>query len=339
MTQGVKKTGPTIKELQEEFGGAGKFYIPEEEHYMLENEDWRYDKWPEFFMGKNVSDFYHKDIEEKLNALEEEENKILEMEAQRRALADESSDSDGISKADLDACIKKVKGKINIIKIKSKLKSKRRASSRIRDLNEMTEDLKERGIDVNEQTLATRVKNPRRIADLEEAADRHAKEVLGLSDDSDDDSDVDGDAKLKAEEGEKRGRKGRETEKKQKLLGKRRRDADSDEEMADGDSSDGGIDQEIRGSLGKNRRSMTPAQRKISAKKIIRDRTASRREGSEPKRLDYKLVPEEQIRLAKKINSMWKHKIQRNEADREITVKRPKHLFAGKMSNGKRDWR
>ena len=75
--QGVKKTGPTIKELQEEYGGAGRFYIPEEEHYMLEKEDWRYDKWPEFYQGKNVADFYDADIEAKLNALEEEEDKIL----------------------------------------------------------------------------------------------------------------------------------------------------------------------------------------------------------------------------------------------------------------------
>ena len=49
VTKGVKKTGPTVKELQEEFGGAGNFYIPVEEHYILENEDWRYDRWPEFF--------------------------------------------------------------------------------------------------------------------------------------------------------------------------------------------------------------------------------------------------------------------------------------------------
>lgn len=78
--KGIKKTGPTIKQLQEEFGGAGKFYIPEEEHYILENEDWRYDKWPEFYDGKNVADFYDADIEAKLNALEEEEDKFLQME-------------------------------------------------------------------------------------------------------------------------------------------------------------------------------------------------------------------------------------------------------------------
>ena len=44
---------------------------------MLEKEEWRYDKWPEFFMGKNVADYYDPDIEAKLNALEEEEEKIL----------------------------------------------------------------------------------------------------------------------------------------------------------------------------------------------------------------------------------------------------------------------
>lgn len=75
--QGVKKQGPTIKELQEEYGGAGKFYIPDEEHFILENEDWRYDKWPEFFNGKNVADFYDADIVAKLDALEAEEEKML----------------------------------------------------------------------------------------------------------------------------------------------------------------------------------------------------------------------------------------------------------------------
>jgi len=41
--KGVKKEGPTIKQLQEEYGGAGNFYIPPEEHYMLDKEEWRYD--------------------------------------------------------------------------------------------------------------------------------------------------------------------------------------------------------------------------------------------------------------------------------------------------------
>ena len=120
---------------------------------------------------------------------------------------------------------------------------------------------------------------------------------------------------LKAEEGEQRGRKTRAEERSKsraktpkKMLGKRSRNDDhGDVEMESDDSN--GIERNVRGSLGKNARSMTPSQRKISVKKILRDRSASRREGSEPQRLDYKIVPEEQIRLAKKINSVWKHKI------------------------------
>lgn len=137
----MKKTGPTIKELQEEYGGAGKFYIPEEEHYILDKEEWRYDKWPEFFMGKNVADFYDADIEAKLNALEEEEEKILKMEADKAAMHESSSDEDGITVQDLKRCVEDVRGKINIIKQRSLLKAKRRAKSKIKSLDEMTEQL------------------------------------------------------------------------------------------------------------------------------------------------------------------------------------------------------
>merc|ERR1712147_169304 len=103
-----------------------------------------------------------------------------------------------------------------------------------------------------------------------------------------------------------------------------------------GDSSDGEdkMAKGVRGSKSKANSRMTSEQRKLSMQKINKDRSASRREGSKPKRLEYKPVPEEHVRLAKKINSMWKHKIQRTEADREVNVKKPRHLYAGKMSNG-----
>mgnify|MGYP000270510638 CR=1 FL=1 len=166
-----------------------------------------------------------------------------------------------------------------------------------------------------------------------------AKETLGLDSSDDSDDDIEDDEVLRVEEGEQRGRKGRQEEERgrKRLLGKRRKNSSDNEEMEVDD--DNTIPMGIRGSKGKNARRMTPSQRKDSVKKILRERTASRREGSEPKRLDYKIVPEEHIRLAKKINAVFKHKIQRSEADREITVKKPKHLFAGKMSNGKKDWR
>ena len=149
---------------------------------------------------------------------------------------------------------------------------------------------------------------------------------------------------MKQEEGEARGRDKKRREasapkKKSTMLGKRKASTHQDDMDMNSDDDDQGIRKEVRGSMGKKNRSMTPSQRKISAKKIIRDRTASRREGSTPQRLAYKPVPEEHVRLAKKINSVFKHKINRSEADREVNVKRPKHLFSGKMSNGKRDYR
>jgi nucleolar GTP-binding protein len=99
---GVKKVGPTVKQLQEEFGGAGRFYIPEEEHYLLEKEEWRYDKFPEFYNGSNVLDFYDPDIEKKLDALEAEEEELLKMEGLEDEIqAKENEESENSDDVDL----------------------------------------------------------------------------------------------------------------------------------------------------------------------------------------------------------------------------------------------
>ena len=80
-----------------------------------------------------------------------------------------SSDEDGVTVGDLQKSVKKVRGKINIIKQRSALKSKRRAKSKIKKLDEMAEELEEKGINVNKESLATRVRNPKRIGELEAA--------------------------------------------------------------------------------------------------------------------------------------------------------------------------
>jgi len=285
--QGVKKTGPTIKELQEEYGGAGRFYIPEEEHYMLEKEDWRYDKWPEFYQGKNVADFYDADIEAKLNALEEEEEKILALEAENDAMddgSDDDSEEDGITMENLTKSVAEVRIKCNIIRQRSFLKARRRANSKIRNLDEFTADLKAKGIDVNEASLATRAKTRRTIDSLEAGQRAREKAVLGESDSDDDDRELLDDKDMAMEEQEGRGRRGREEirlerkmdakskekrnnksiekkKEKKKLLGKRARDTDGDVDM-DGDVSDGAtpVPQGVRvkGSDSQKKRAYTP---------------------------------------------------------------------------------
>lgn len=50
-------------------GGDGVFYVPDRDHFILENPDWNDDVWPEIMDGKNVFDFVDKDIKQKLEKL------------------------------------------------------------------------------------------------------------------------------------------------------------------------------------------------------------------------------------------------------------------------------
>ena len=137
----------------------------------------------------------------------------MAMEGENAAMEDDedSSDEDGYTIDELTKTVEAVRGKINIIKTKSLLKAKRRAKSKIRNLDDMTQDLVAKGIDVNKESLATRVRNPRRIGDIEAEQDKKAKELLGDSSDDADDAVIDDD-NLRDEEQKYRGRKGRDLE-------------------------------------------------------------------------------------------------------------------------------
>lgn len=319
---GVKKTGPTVKELQEEFGGAGVFYIPTEEHYQLENDEWKYDSFPEFFNGKNVLDFYDKDIEEKIIALEKEEEKLLKIEVEEDKIwakdAEDSENSDDVDFDMLKTSLAGVRAKKAVLKMKHKFKAKLRARPKNLKLSEMHEAMTAKGIVVDKEALRARSKSRRTLMDLEDAQDKMAHRDLSSDDEP-----------LKDKKLNKVEVAAREGRSKKRARGK----SVQAEDYADD------VDMKGEGSVKavkehKMSRTLTPAQRNVSVKKLIRDRSASRREGNEPARLPYKLVPEEQIRLAKKINKIFKHKVNISESDRVIQCKKPKHLFAGKMGNG-----
>lgn len=280
-----------------------------EEHYQLEDESWKFDRWPEFFLGKNVADFYDPDIEERLNKLEAEEEKLLRMEADENALMDDEPNTDGVTQADLKRALKEVRSKKAILKLNHKMKKNLRARSKNKKLEEMEAHLEQKGLQVNKESLRQRVKKRKSIGELEGNQDRLAKKALG-SDEEEDGMDID--------EGERVGRK-------------RRRSYSDDEDLEMHDDS--------REKSSKRTRSMSPAQLKISAKSRLRSMSKGRREGSVPQPHPTRVVPEEQIRLAKKINKRFKHDIHVNEADRQVIIKKPKHLYTGKRSNGKADRR
>jgi nucleolar GTP-binding protein len=64
------------RDLEEQDGGAGVYNIDMRKKYLLENDDWKNDRIPEVFKGQNVYDFIDPAIEEKLAALEAEEEKL-----------------------------------------------------------------------------------------------------------------------------------------------------------------------------------------------------------------------------------------------------------------------
>ncbi|KAH8889769.1 P-loop containing nucleoside triphosphate hydrolase protein [Thozetella sp. PMI_491] len=64
------------RDVEEQNGGAGVFSVDLRADYILNDPSWKYDKIPELIDGKNVADWVDPDIEAKLQALEEEEERL-----------------------------------------------------------------------------------------------------------------------------------------------------------------------------------------------------------------------------------------------------------------------
>ncbi|KAF2469679.1 nucleolar GTP-binding protein-like protein [Lindgomyces ingoldianus] len=64
------------RDLEEQNGGPGVYNFNMRKNYILDNPEWKEDRIPEVFEGRNVYDFIDPDIETKLAALEAEEEKL-----------------------------------------------------------------------------------------------------------------------------------------------------------------------------------------------------------------------------------------------------------------------
>ncbi|THH00324.1 hypothetical protein EW145_g7100, partial [Phellinidium pouzarii] len=71
------KNDPERRKLEKDIEDAeGGVFLNLIENYLLENDEWKFDTIPEIMDGKNVADFIDPDIEEKLEALEREEERL-----------------------------------------------------------------------------------------------------------------------------------------------------------------------------------------------------------------------------------------------------------------------
>ncbi|KAK8442067.1 Nucleolar GTP-binding protein 1 [Candidozyma auris] len=64
------------KDIEAENGGAGVYNVNLKDFYLLEDDEWKADTMPEVLDGKNVYDFLDPDIAAKLQALEDEEERL-----------------------------------------------------------------------------------------------------------------------------------------------------------------------------------------------------------------------------------------------------------------------
>ena len=105
------------RDIEEQEGGAGVFNIDLKQKYLLADEDWKHDKYPEILDGKNVYDYIDPDIEAKLAALEKEEDTL---EADGYYDSDESiEDAD---QADMRGKAELIREKRQLIRNEAKMK-------------------------------------------------------------------------------------------------------------------------------------------------------------------------------------------------------------------------
>lgn len=68
------------KDIVDKNGGRGVYIQDHNKNYLLENEEWKYDKVPEIMDGKNIADFVDPNIMKRLEELEKEEERLIFVE-------------------------------------------------------------------------------------------------------------------------------------------------------------------------------------------------------------------------------------------------------------------
>ncbi|OAA61446.1 nucleolar GTP-binding protein [Cordyceps fumosorosea ARSEF 2679] len=107
------------KDIEAENGGAGVYRFDMKADYLLKNPEWKYDAMPEIFNGQNVFDFVDPDIEAKLAALEEEEEKL-----EQEGFYDSDEDIDDDDEAEVLHKAELIREKQQLIRNEARMKKR-----------------------------------------------------------------------------------------------------------------------------------------------------------------------------------------------------------------------
>ncbi|KAK2021909.1 nucleolar GTP-binding protein 1 [Colletotrichum zoysiae] len=139
------------KDVEADNGGAGVYSVDMRQDWLLKNPEWKHDKIPEVWNGQNVYDFIDPDIDAKLQALEEEEER-LEKEGfyESDEELDDEEEADVLSKAEL---IREKQALIrNEAKMKKRLKNQAIIPRKLQKvpLSQMDDALDQLGVDTTD---------------------------------------------------------------------------------------------------------------------------------------------------------------------------------------------
>ncbi len=138
------------RDLEEENGGAGVYNIDMRKHHDLADPEWKYDKVPEFWNGRNVADYVDPDIEDKLAQLEAEEERL-----EAEGYYDESESMEDEEEADIRMKAGLIKDKKKLImneaRMKKSLKNKAQIprAKKARTLGQMENHFGRIGLDAS----------------------------------------------------------------------------------------------------------------------------------------------------------------------------------------------
>ncbi|KAI1767389.1 nucleolar GTP-binding protein [Hypoxylon sp. FL1150] len=144
------------RDVEAENGGAGVYNVDLKADYILENPEWKHDRIPEIYDGKNVYDFIDPDIEAKLQALEEEEERL-----EAEGYYDSDEEIDDAEEADIRVKAEIIREKQSLIRNESRMKRvKNRAvlprKALKKNLSQLDDALDQMGIDTEDLQLRDR---------------------------------------------------------------------------------------------------------------------------------------------------------------------------------------
>ena len=144
------------RDMEEANGGAGVFNVDLKADYLLANPEWKYDRIPELLDGKNVYDYVDPDIEAKLQALEEEEEKL-----EAEGYYDSDEEIDGVEAAEIRRKADQIRTKQALIRNESRLRRIKNRTALPRSaikkpLSQLEDSLDQLGVDTEELQLRGR---------------------------------------------------------------------------------------------------------------------------------------------------------------------------------------